>query len=114
VRADIHDGQEHKRSMQGPDTEAQDHPPFAEIRLATHGRSIQLVPDVYKRLLGDEKIDLVLAGPTRSPVLEKSEKIPLINQADRSSLPSTPMPFRRIMLATSCKSHRTSGPRGSC
>src|SRR4029453_6436572 len=26
LRADIHDGQEHKRSMQGPDTDAQDHP----------------------------------------------------------------------------------------
>jgi hypothetical protein len=26
VRADIHNGQEHKRSMQGPDTDAQDHP----------------------------------------------------------------------------------------
>src|SRR5207249_2275680 len=38
----IHDGQEHKRSMQGPDTDAQDHPPpFTQIRLATHGRSIQ-------------------------------------------------------------------------
>jgi hypothetical protein len=43
VRADIHDGQEHKRSMQGPDTDAQDQPPpFFHIRLATHGRSIQL------------------------------------------------------------------------
>jgi hypothetical protein len=43
VRADIHDGQEHKRSMQGPDTDAQDQPPpFVQIRLATHGRSIQL------------------------------------------------------------------------
>ena len=42
MRADIHDGQEHKRSMQGPDTEAQDHPPFVQIRLATHGRSIQM------------------------------------------------------------------------
>ena len=41
MRADIHDGQENKRSMQGPDTEAQDHPPFVQIRLATHGRSIQ-------------------------------------------------------------------------
>ena len=41
MRADIHDGQGHKRSMQGPDTEAQDHPPFVQIRLATHGRSIQ-------------------------------------------------------------------------
>jgi hypothetical protein len=42
VRADIHDGQEHKRSMQGPDTDAQDQPPrFTQIRLATHGRSIQ-------------------------------------------------------------------------
>src|SRR5258705_3776943 len=40
---DIHDGQEHKRSMQGPDTDAQDQPPpFFHIRLATHGRSIQL------------------------------------------------------------------------
>ena len=38
--ADIHDGQEHKRSMQGPDTDAQDQPPpFIHIRLATHGRS---------------------------------------------------------------------------
>ena len=28
MRADIHDGQEHKRFMQGPDTDAQDqHPP---------------------------------------------------------------------------------------
>jgi hypothetical protein len=26
-RADIHDGQEHKRSVQGPDAEAQDPPP---------------------------------------------------------------------------------------
>ena len=35
--------QEHKRSMQGPDTDAQDQPPpFIQIRLATHGRSIQL------------------------------------------------------------------------
>src|ERR1700720_4221754 len=35
--------QEHKRSMQGPDTDAQDQPPpFFHIRLATHGRSIQL------------------------------------------------------------------------
>jgi hypothetical protein len=43
VRADIHDGQEHKRSMQGPDTDAQDQPPpFTQIRLATHGRSIQM------------------------------------------------------------------------
>ena len=41
--ADIHDGQEHKRSMQGPDTDAQDQPPpFFHIRLATHGRSIQM------------------------------------------------------------------------
>jgi hypothetical protein len=38
MRADIHDGQENKRSMQGPDTEAQDHPPFVEIRLAMHSR----------------------------------------------------------------------------
>ena len=29
--------------MQGPDTDAQDQsPPFTQIRLATHGRSIQL------------------------------------------------------------------------
>ena len=40
--ADIHDGQEHKRSVQGPDTEAQDQSsPDHHIRLATHGRSIQ-------------------------------------------------------------------------
>jgi hypothetical protein len=43
VRADIHDGQEHKRSMQGPDTDAQDQPPpFVHIRLATHGRSADI------------------------------------------------------------------------
>ena len=41
--ADIHDGQEHKCSVQGPDTDAQDQPsPYLHIRLATHGRSIQL------------------------------------------------------------------------
>src|SRR6266481_5093850 len=40
--ADIHDGQEHKSSVQGPDTEAQDQSsPDHHIRLATHGRSIQ-------------------------------------------------------------------------
>src|SRR6266478_5958454 len=40
--ADIHDGQEHKRSVQGPDTEAQDQSsPDHQIQLATHGRSIQ-------------------------------------------------------------------------
>ena len=43
--ADIHYGQDHKRSMQGPDTEAQDHPPFAEVRLATHGRQMPR-PDI--------------------------------------------------------------------
>jgi hypothetical protein len=43
VRADIHDGQELNRSMQGPDTDAQDQPPpFFHIRLATHGRSIHI------------------------------------------------------------------------
>ena len=43
MRADIHDGQEHKCSMQGPDTDAQDQPPPSlQIRLATHGRSIQM------------------------------------------------------------------------
>jgi hypothetical protein len=40
--ADIHDGQEHKPSVQGPDTEAQDQSsPDRQIQLATHGRSIQ-------------------------------------------------------------------------
>ena len=52
MRADIHDGQEHNRSMQGPDTEAQDHPPFVHIGLVTHGRSIQtcheLAPAAHK------------------------------------------------------------------
>src|SRR6266516_4476741 len=42
MRADIHDGQEHKRSVQGPDTEAQDlSPPNHHFPLATRGRSIQ-------------------------------------------------------------------------
>src|SRR5262249_50916581 len=42
MRADIHDGQERKRSIQGPDTEAQDQPsPDHHSQLATHGRSIQ-------------------------------------------------------------------------
>ncbi len=45
MRADIHDGQEHKRSVQGPDTEAQDlSPPNHHFPLATRGRSIQGVP----------------------------------------------------------------------
>src|SRR5260370_24483132 len=39
----MQEGQEHKRSMQGTDTDAQDQPPpFIHIRLATHGRSIQM------------------------------------------------------------------------
>ena len=43
--ADIHDGREHKSSVQGPDTEAHDQSsPDHHIRLATHGRSIQRVP----------------------------------------------------------------------
>ena len=43
MRADIHDGQEHQRSTQGPDTEAQDQSsPDHQIPLATHGRSIQM------------------------------------------------------------------------
>src|SRR5215475_13167712 len=38
----FHDGQEHKRSVQGPDTEAQDlSPPNHHFPLATRGRSIQ-------------------------------------------------------------------------
>src|SRR5262250_1272585 len=42
MRADIHAGQEHKRSVQGPDTEAQDlSPPNHHFPLATRGRSIQ-------------------------------------------------------------------------
>jgi hypothetical protein len=42
MRADIHGGQEHKRSVQGPDTEAQDlSPPNHHFPLATRGRSIQ-------------------------------------------------------------------------
>src|SRR5215813_3037277 len=42
MRADIHGGQEHKRSVQGPDTEAQDlSPPNPHFPLATRGRSIQ-------------------------------------------------------------------------
>src|SRR5262249_42231565 len=46
MRADIHDGQEHKRSVQGPDTEAQDlSPPNHHFPLATRGRSIQKCQD---------------------------------------------------------------------
>src|SRR5215813_8751813 len=42
MRADIHGGQERKRSVQGPDTEAQDlSPPNPHFPLATRGRSIQ-------------------------------------------------------------------------
>jgi hypothetical protein len=51
VRADIHDGQEHKPSMQGPDTEAQDQSsPNHHIRLATHGRSSE--PHLIDHLIG--------------------------------------------------------------
>jgi len=38
----IRDGPEHNRSMQGPDTEAQDHPPFVQfvqIQLTDLGRA---------------------------------------------------------------------------
>src|SRR5215469_458605 len=44
MRADIHHGQEHKRSVQGPDTEAQDlSPPNHHFPLATRGRSIHAI-----------------------------------------------------------------------
>ena len=53
MRADIHDGQEHKRSTQGPDTEAQDQlSPDSQIPLATHGRSIQMGQE---RHFGDDR-----------------------------------------------------------
>jgi len=43
MRADIHDGQELKGSINRPDTEAQDqHSPNYHFRLATRGRSIQM------------------------------------------------------------------------
>src|SRR5215468_1894514 len=52
MRADIHHGQEHKRSVQGPDTEAQDlSPPNHHFPLATRGRSIQNMPCPIARSL---------------------------------------------------------------
>ena len=56
MRADIHDGQEHKRSIHGPDTEAQDQSspsvtfglqhtagPYSWVRLCLLGRSLRHV-----------------------------------------------------------------------
>jgi hypothetical protein len=73
MRADIHGGQEHKRSIQGPDTEAQDlSPPNHHFPRATRGRSIQkcqnrthalqqtAVPegcnDLFDHLVGNRKL----------------------------------------------------------
>jgi hypothetical protein len=48
VRADIHNGQEHKRSMQGPDTDAQDHP----LHLFTSGLQRTAGPYIGSRVDG--------------------------------------------------------------
>jgi hypothetical protein len=57
--ADIHDGQEQKRSIQGPDTEAQDQAsPDHHIQLATHGAAVSrcnkcvLKPGLLDHLVG--------------------------------------------------------------
>src|SRR5215831_15754764 len=89
MRADIHDGQEHKRSVQGPDTEAQDlSPPNHHFPLATRGRSIEkchirtFAPTMFSRCLGGD-IRINEPGKRAEPVL----KIP---SAFRSPLAQTP------------------------
>jgi hypothetical protein len=96
MRADIHDGQENKRSMQGPDTEAQDHPPFVQIRLATHGRSMNGLmrhkrsdSDSFDHLGGGSQDQLRLspgafATPSgtstvaRAPILHRGNRYPMV------------------------------------
>src|SRR5262244_2951056 len=65
MRADIHDGQEHKRSVQGPDTEAQDlSPPNHHFPLATRGRSIQKCHEPTLVLCGRPAGGLAAAFPS--------------------------------------------------
>ena len=53
ARADIHDGQELKGSINRPDTEALDQPsPNHHFRLATRGRSIQLGHELPRHFTG--------------------------------------------------------------
>ena len=65
MRADIHDGQELKGSINRPDTEAQDQPsPNHYFRLATRGRSIQMGhSDILQRA---KTASLFAVGPVKS------------------------------------------------
>jgi hypothetical protein len=66
--ADIRDGQEQKRSIQGPDTEAQDQlSPDHHIQLATHGRSIQTAPAVQEECEARSKELMVIGSSKRPP-----------------------------------------------
>jgi hypothetical protein len=88
VRADIHDGQEHNRSMQGPDTEAQDHPPFIQIQLATRGRSIQKCHERKSQrsldhLVGDEQYRLRYGKPERQDEFKEDRQFAKSEAAER-------------------------------
>src|SRR5579864_3087099 len=73
MRADIHDGQEHQRSTQGPDTEAPDQSsPDHQIPLATHGRSIQI---------GQQRC-FERATATSALTLEADIRLPRTNRRD--------------------------------
>src|SRR5262249_12984551 len=71
--ADIRDGQEQKRSIQGPDTEAQDQlSPDHHIQLATHGRSIHkchvwTAPAVQEECEARSKELMVIGSSKRPP-----------------------------------------------
>ena len=95
--ADIHDGQEHKRSVQGPDTEAQDQSsPNHHIRLATHGRSaaVQALQRDHIRLASRRFVQrrqdrgkplLYLGAPNRNIRAGSSKSL-------RNALPMSPEP----------------------
>jgi hypothetical protein len=70
---DIHDGQEHKSSVQGSDTEAQDQlSPDHHIRLATHGRSIRMG---HERAFGRHPEMIGVATRARQVPLQGAEPV---------------------------------------
>src|SRR5262252_7787439 len=98
MRADIHDGQEHKRSVQGPDTEAQDlSPPNHHFPLATRGPGNQA--------RGRLQVSLDLATVSLSIALVPSRRL----QIAWVWFPGVRRPVRKIARSTTFRQKRRRG-----
>src|SRR5215213_2066122 len=96
--ADIHDGQEHKPSVQGPNTEAQDQSsPDHQIQLATHGRSIQRCQNRKSSAhsmtsSASSNIDVGIVTPIKRAVLRFAINLKRVGRSTgRSEIAAPPM-----------------------